>query len=211
MKKVRIIDYYLGNIFSVARAFESFGCDVKTVNTPEGLEDADHIVLPGVGAFGEGMRRLNERGMSGPIRDVAASGKPLMGICLGMQLLFSFSEEFGRHEGLGIIPGGVKRLPEQPGVKIPHIGWGSIVPYGDKGEEVWDGSILKKVRKGKDMYFVHSYAACPEEDESWIAGTLFGENIFCSGVMKGNIYGFQFHPEKSGMEGLKILEEFLKL
>ncbi len=211
MKQVKIINYFYGNIFSVAKAFEYFGCNVTIGNCPDEFKDADYIVLPGVGAFGEGIRRLQEQNLIMPALDFIKKGKPFLGICLGMQLLFTCSEEFGVHKGLNIIPGTVKRLIEQPGTKIPNIGWNSIdIPEG-RDHAFWGDSILRGISPGKDMYFVHSYAPYPEKDKYWLSRTPYGSDWFCSSTRKDNVYGCQFHPEKSGKTGLKIIENFLKL
>ncbi|MBE7438847.1 MAG: imidazole glycerol phosphate synthase subunit HisH [Spirochaetales bacterium] len=210
MKKVLIIDYSAGNLFSVARAFEYLNCGVQLVQNPFTPSEADLMVLPGVGAFGEGMRRLREQGLIEPIRLFAASGKPVLGICLGMQMLFSSSEEFGLHEGLNLIPGRVLKLPVQPGLKIPHIGWKSVEPI-DENSPGWERGLLNGYPSQRDFYFVHSFAPRADDPAHAVGMTRFGDYRFCSVAKRNNVHGTQFHPEKSKEAGLTLLQNFVDI
>jgi glutamine amidotransferase len=208
MKRVAVIDYDAGNIFNVTRAFEYLDCDTRLCQHADDLANSDYLVLPGVGAFGDGMASLRKRDLVEPILNWVASGKPFIGICLGMQLLLSSSEEFGNHSGLALVPGEVRRLPSQPGLKVPNIGWHTLVPGADIDD--WSDSHLRDIEQDRDMYFVHSYAAYPEHSEHWLARTAFGDHWFCSVIGRDNVFGCQFHPEKSGVAGLRILRRFLE-
>lgn len=209
MKKVAIIDYFAGNIYSVARAFEYLDCATQLVTEPFKPTDADLLVLPGVGAFGDGMQRLQERELIEPIREFVASGKPMLGICLGMQMLFSSSEEFGFHQGLNLIPGKVTRLPEEPGLKTPHIGWNPVAPPAGRDSQIWRGSILEGYDGAGDFYFIHSFAGKTDDPQHCIGETFFGSHPFASVVARDNVAGTQFHPEKSKTVGLNLLRRFI--
>lgn len=212
-KLVTIVDYGIGNIFSVTRAFQRCGADVLLTDKPEDVMAATSLVLPGVGAFSNGMNGLRERGLIGPLKAYAASGKPLLGICLGMQMLFSESAEFGDQTGLDIIEG--KIVPIQPAgadgrpLKVPHIGWSELMPT--KEEPQWGSSILKHVNGDTHCYFVHSFTAVPQDERHRLADTYYGSSQISAVVAKGNVYGCQFHPEKSGAIGLKIIDGFLEI
>lgn len=212
-KLVTIVDYGIGNIFSVSRAFQSCGADVLVTDKPEDVLTATSVVLPGVGAFSNGMNGLRERGLVDPIRAHAASGKPLLGICLGMQMLFTGSDEFGNHQGLDIIAGRIIPIepkdPEGQPLKVPHIGWSELMRT-EVGPQ-WDASILKFVNGDAHCYFVHSFTAFPEDERHRLADTYYGTSRISAAVAKGNVYGCQFHPEKSGAVGLKIIEGFLDI
>lgn len=210
MVQIKVIDYDAGNLFNVVRAFEHLGCRTQLVSRADDINGGDILVLPGVGAFGDGMSSLNGSGLVAPLREWIDAGKPFIGICLGMQLLLSSSEEFGRHQGLEIVPGMVRRLPAQPQMKVPNIGWHPLQPVESASENEWLNSPLQDVSCEQDMYFVHSYAAYPETSEHWLARTAFGEHWFCSVLRKDNVFGCQFHPEKSGAAGLSILTNFLR-
>lgn len=196
---VGIIDYGVGNLFSLRSSFGAIGEEAFVSGGPEQLAAADRLVLPGVGAFGDAANKLHQSGLDRFVREQAAAGKPLLGICLGMQLLFEKSFEYGEHEGLGLLKGRVipmeGRLPA--GLKIPHMGWNRL--------EVRSGRLLQAV-DGKYVYFVHSYFAggC---DDSLAAVTEYGVPITAA-VERGNVFGCQFHPEKSGSVGLSILRAF---
>lgn len=205
--QVTVIDYGMGNLLSVTRALEHCGAEVKLESAPQAIAAATRLVLPGVGAFADGMAELTRRGLVEPVREYARSGRPLLGICLGMQMMLEGSDEFGESRGLGIIPGWVKKLPAQPGIKLPHIGWSAILP--PPGAD-WQGSLLQDVPVGHEMYFVHSYHADPADPAHRLAETLYGEYAFCAAIRKDNVTGCQFHPEKSGETGLKIVSRFLK-
>ncbi|MDP3871352.1 MAG: imidazole glycerol phosphate synthase subunit HisH [Methyloversatilis sp.] len=212
-ERVTIVDYGLGNIFSVARAVEHFGVDVLLSDDPCVLGEASRLILPGVGAFAIGMQGLRERALIEPLRKFAASGRPLLGICLGMQMLLSGSEEFGDHEGLGIIPGLVAPVSGQTAtgaiLKVPHVGWSPL--HNPLFGNSWDGSILAGLPEACEAYFVHSYTAVPADDAHRLADTWYGNCRISAAVRKNNVYGCQFHPEKSGPAGLKIIENFLSV
>lgn len=198
---IAIVDYQMNNIRSVQKAFESLGVHPEIVTTPEALGAFDRIVIPGVGAFGQAMARLEEIRMAEAIRQAAASGKQILGICLGMQLLFDSSEEFGSHRGLGLLPGTCRRLPDS--VRIPHVGWNLV-------EIVRPAALLDGIETSQYFYFVHSYCAEPSRPELVLATTEYG-GTFPSIVGGGNVWGAQFHPEKSQKWGLQILANFARL
>lgn len=209
---VTVVDYGLGNLFSIKRAIERIGAEALITDDPKAVAEAQYLVFPGVGAFGEGISNLHAKNLAEPIQEVASSGRPVLGICLGMQLLMTESEELGLHRGLGLIRGRVVRFPagkRGPGYKIPQIGWNSIhLPGHLKG---WDGTILECLREGEFMYFVHSYVVVPEAPSYVLAVTTYGDLTYCSVIRKDNIYGCQFHPEKSGEPGLDVYRNFLNL
>jgi len=210
MTTIAIIDYEVGNLRSIFSAFEKVGATPKLTRDRQEILDADGVVLPGVGAYSYGMDKLKEHGLVTLVKDFAATGKPVLGICLGMQLLLSASEEFGRTEGLGLIPGSVKQLnlldPEVQ--KLPHVSWNEIqVPNGMS----WDGTILEGIVSEEDMYFVHSFMAVPDDESHVLSLTSYSDSRFCSSVKNGNVYGCQFHPEKSAEEGLKIISNFIRI
>jgi glutamine amidotransferase len=213
---VAVIDYGLGNLFSIQKACEHVGITAIITSDKEHIKDADGLILPGVGAFGDAMLALNRLELTEPIQEFARSQKIVLGICLGLQLLFSESDEFGVHQGLGIIEGKVRRLPndknpETP-LKVPQVGWNRIwVPQSDVGPgedegcpEVWRDTLLDGIKNGAFMYFVHSYYVKPLDEFQTLIQTIYGDTRFCSGIQKGHIYGFQFHPERSGPTGLQI-------
>lgn len=204
---VTVVDYGMGNLLSVTRALEHCGAEVVLESSPQRIMQAERLVLPGVGAFVDGMSELRQRQLIEPIRDYAISAKPLLGICLGMQMMLDGSDEFGESRGLGIVPGWVRKLPTQPGIKLPHIGWSAISP--PPGAD-WQGSLLQDVPVGHEMYFVHSYHAEPTNPAHRLAETRYGEYAFCAAIRKGNVTGCQFHPEKSGETGLNIIRRFLQ-
>lgn len=204
--QVTVIDYGMGNLLSVTRALEHCGAEVQLESSPQAIAAAARLVLPGVGAFADGMAELTRRGLVEPIRQYAGSGKPFLGICLGMQMMLDGSDEFGESRGLGIIPGWVRKLPAQSGIKLPHIGWSAISP--PPGAD-WQGSLLQDVPVGHEMYFVHSYHADPADPAHRLAETLYGSYAFCAAIRKDNVTGCQFHPEKSGECGLSIIRKFL--
>lgn len=208
---VAIIDYGTGNLFSVRRSFERCGASVVISDDPQVLLSAPRLVLPGVGAFADGMRGLIERGLDKVVVEFANTGKPLLGICLGMQMLTSVSEEFGEHKGLDIIPGRVVPIPkitiEGKPHKIPHIGWSGLLrPNGLSG---WQGSILEGLIPGDAVYLVHSFAVQPDNGAHRLADCDYNGQVISAAIRKGNVYGAQFHPEKSGIIGLGIIRNFL--
>lgn len=195
---IAIIDYQMGNLKSVQKSFEGIGFKAKITNDSKIIKKAKGLVIPGVGAFDGAIKNLHEMGMISAIKDFVSSGKPLLGICLGMQLLMTTSEENGLHRGLDLIPGEVLRLPSK--VKIPHMGWNSL---GLQKQTLLTG----KIEKGSYFYFVHSYYVKPQNTEHIVATTEYGIE-FCSIIEKENIMGVQFHPEKSSYLGQKILINF---
>jgi len=210
-RTVAIVDYGLGNLYSIRRAIEYLGGTVIITADPEMIAEAGRMILPGVGAFGEGIANLEKKNLTGPVKEFAMTGRPLLGICLGMQLLMDGSEELGAHKGLGIIGGKVVRIPVQDAAaayKIPHVGWNAV--SAPNKTVTWDDTVLKGVPGRTFMYFVHSYVPVPTEDRDILAVTRYGERDFCSVVQRGAICGCQFHPEKSGEAGLSILNNFLR-
>jgi glutamine amidotransferase len=213
MTEVVVIDYGLGNLHSVQRGLEQCGATVTITSDPARILAARRVVLPGVGAFGNAMQQLEHLGLVEVVRSVAASGKPLLGICLGMQLLLDESEEFGSHQGLSIIPGRVVSLPvttvEGVTQKVPHIGWNPLLPASDLID--WQSSALSDTRPGDAVYFVHSFMAQPIDPTDRLADCLFGGHRVAAVIRRGQVVGCQFHPEKSGRAGLAILKSFCAL
>ncbi|QPJ66726.1 MAG: imidazole glycerol phosphate synthase subunit HisH [Candidatus Nitrohelix vancouverensis] len=212
MVNVAIVDYGLGNLFSIQRAFDSLGANSCITEKPEELTAADKIVLPGVGAFEEGMCRLRKNGLMEALIAVKVMGKPILGICLGMQLLMSESEENGLHSGLDFLTGRVVRFtpcinPDER-YKIPHICWNSI-QRPDEAEDTWSRSVLSGIPGGAFMYFAHSYYVEITGNNDLLAKTSYGVDHFASVVQKDNVAGCQFHPERSGEQGLQILNNFV--
>ena len=209
---VVIVDYGSGNLHSIQKAFESRGVATLLTSRPEEVAAARRLVIPGVGAFGDCVSRVAERGLSEPILRCIDSGRPVLGICVGMQMLFDRSEEFGVHQGLGLIRGTVIALSSEDAgggrVKIPHVAWSELRP--PEGTR-WDGTILASVENAECVYFVHSFHGVPERWESCLAETHYGDQRICAVVRSGNLYGCQFHPEKSGPVGLRIIQAFATL
>ena len=210
--RVAVVDYGLGNLFSIDRALQHVGARAEITSSPEVLQRSAGLVLPGVGAFGDGIEQLRSRGLIEPILEFARSGRPALGICLGMQLLFSESEEFGRFGGLDMIQGKVARLqdsdPSGHRIKLPHIGWSDI--YRTRPEDPGHSTILAGVDDGDAMYFVHSYVPFPKSDSACVADMSYGEHRYCIVAEQGNVTGVQFHPENSGEAGLRILRNFVE-
>lgn len=203
---ITIIDYGMGNLRSVEKAVELFNSKVKVSSSAKDVLTSDKVILPGVGAFGKAMEELRKRDLVGAIRDIIKKGKPFLGICLGLQLLFSKSEEGGSIHGLNILKGRVRRFRDMDRLKIPHMGWNEI-----KIKNIESGTgILNGVPDGSFMYFVHSYFVEPVDKDIIICETDYGNN-FTSGIHKDNIYAFQFHPEKSQRRGLEIIKNFVEL
>jgi glutamine amidotransferase len=205
---VTVIDYDLGNLHSVIKAFKHAGADVTVTSDPYQLDSADRLVLPGVGAFADGMASLKKHGLDDAIRRYFATSRPFLGICLGMQMLLSESEEFGLHAGLGAIPGRVVEIPREPGIKVPQVGWNRITsrPGG-----TFAGTILEPVPPGAMVYFVHSFTAVPAREEDRLADAVYGSTRVSAAVQAGAVVGTQFHPEKSGEVGLAIIRRFLEI
>lgn len=211
--EVVIIDYGIGNIFSVRRAFEFCGAEVVVTDDPQKIFDAKRLVLPGVGAFADGMQGIVNRGLDKVIQEYANSDKPLLGICLGMQMLASVSEEFGEHNGLGIIPGRVKSIPKiNPQgniIKVPFVGWADLQSSTDDND--WYGSVLEGINVGDAIYLTHSYAVTPDNLNHRLAYCIYDGVEVTTALSKSKTYGVQFHPEKSGPIGLKIIKNFMNI
>lgn len=209
---IAIVNYGMGNLRSVQKAFERVGARAQIVESADQINAADRLILPGVGAFADGMMHLRERGLVEPLMRYAKSGRPMMGICLGMQLLFDSSAEDALSierpvEGLGILPGKVLRFqedqgPDKPRLKVPHMGWNEI----DFAAEV---PLFADLSQGDHVYFVHGYYCVPADDNDVAATTDYGRT-YCSAVHRGNVWATQFHPEKSQHVGLQILRNFAK-
>lgn len=206
--KIVIIDYGVGNLYNLKRAFGFFGVDAEISEKAEIIKNADALVLPGVGSFEAGMSGLNERNLVNEVREAASRNKPILGICLGAQLMLSKGYEFGTFDGLNLIPGKVIPFPAvEVKEKIPHIGWNGVY----KSKQSWDGTILNGLKENNEEYFVHSFILEPDDKDDILSLTRYGDYEFCSSVRKGNIYGCQFHPEKSGEAGLAIIKNFINL
>ncbi|MAU01122.1 MAG: imidazole glycerol phosphate synthase subunit HisH [Anaerolineaceae bacterium] len=210
MTKITMIDYGASNIRSAQKAFEHIGAEVHLTDDPEVVRHADKLVLPGVGAFGSGMDGLRGHNLPEAIHESVQRGVPFLGICVGMQLMFSEGHEMGVYQGLGLLAGKVVRFPTPSleggglggGLKIPHMGWNQLKP-------AWENPLLDDVQLGDYAYFVHSYYCDPEDATAVLAWTDYGF-LFASVVAKDNIYGLQFHPEKSQSVGLTILRNFVE-
>jgi glutamine amidotransferase len=206
-KKVIIIDYNLGNLFSVKQACDSVGIDAKISSSKSEIEEADAIILPGVGAFIEAMQNLEILGLIDPIKKAVSKGVPFFGVCLGLQLIFTRSEEFGSGEGLNLIPGVIKKFPatfEDKKIKVPQIAWNTI----STADQPWAASPLFDVEDDEFMYFVHSYYVEPANDECILTRTNYEGLDYCSGILKDNIFAVQFHPEKSAQKGISIYKNW---
>ncbi|WP_339252777.1 imidazole glycerol phosphate synthase subunit HisH [Paenibacillus sp. FSL P2-0136] len=199
---VAIVDYGMGNLHSVSKAVERLGYTSLVTSDAAEILAADSVILPGVGAFGDAMEHLRESGMDDVVRAAASAGQPVLGICLGMQLLFSSSEEHGEHKGLGLLPGAVVRFAPRDGYKVPHMGWNKL------SFRQPESPLLAGLTEGH-VYFVHSYHALAA-DGDLLAVTDYGHPVTAI-VGRGNVYGMQFHPEKSGEHGVKLLGNFLRL
>lgn len=201
---VAIVDYGVGNLFSLKCSLADLGAEVVVTADKQVLQNADQIILPGVGAFGDAAEKLRSTGLDKVLVHLATAGKPLLGICLGMQLLFEKSYEFGEHRGLGLIPGSVKPIADviPKGLKIPHIGWNAL-------DFTKESPLFSQIKNGDHVYFVHSYYAADCEEDT-IATAEYGAPLTAA-VAKGNIFGCQFHPEKSGAVGLAILKAFTQM
>ena len=203
MKKVAIIDYGVGNLLSLERSLDYAKINSKVTNNKKIIEKSSHLILPGVGAFSSAMKILRDTKMDKVIRDFAKEGKPLLGICLGMQLLFEKSHEFGFWDGLGIIPGTVKKINVKK-ENIPFVGWYKLQVMKKKN------NLLEKFDK-KYLYHVHSYECIPKNKKNIIGNYRVNNNLIACAVKKNNVFGFQFHPEKSSYDGIEILKKFCKL
>lgn len=209
-KSVSIIDYGCGNLFSVERAVRHCGGEPRLVSSASEISDSNRLILPGVGAFANAMNKLRDRNLVDAICD-ASRKKPLLGICVGMQLLFQESDEFGTSKGLGLIPGRVERIPSQTVMgrrqKVPHIGWSRLMRSSETSS--WSPWPLRVTAEHTPMYFVHSFSAVPTESATRIADCEYNGQRYLAAVGSGHVFGTQFHPEKSGPLGLEIIAEFL--
>lgn len=207
MRTIAILDYDIGNVRSIFNAFRMLNTNPILTDKPEDILQADGVVLPGVGAFTTGINNLKSHQLVGVIQEYIRSGKPFLGICLGMQMLMDESDEFGQSKGLGLIPGRVEKLKINK-LRLPHISWNEI----QKPKNVnWENTIFKKIGEDDNFYFVHTFAAVPIHESSILSTTVYDGHSFCSAVFKDNLYGVQFHPEKSALVGLRILDNFTKL
>ena len=201
---ITIIDYGIGNLRSIEKAFEAIGADVRRTDQPSDLAEAERLVLPGVGAFGACIDEIRQRGLEAPIQDYVATDRPFMGVCVGMQLLFEESEEQGQHRGLGLLPGQVVRFDRNgtsdPPLKVPHMGWNTLAPRRSS-------TLLEGLPPDPFFYFVHSYHPQPSEEGDILATSTYGDT-FPAVVGRNNVFGVQFHPEKSQHNGLRILRNF---
>jgi imidazole glycerol-phosphate synthase subunit HisH len=200
MRRIALVDYGIGNLRSVEKALQAAGGEVVLTEDPAAILKADKVVLPGVGAFGDGIAGLHQRGLVDLMVQIERRGTPLLGICLGMQLLFQASDEMGEHAGLGLLPGQVKRF-STPGLKIPHTGWNQLA--------ITDSPLLAGLQFNSYAYFNHSYYCAPEQPSAVLATTEYGLK-YASVVGRGSVYGVQFHPEKSQAVGLQILRNFVE-
>ena len=200
---IAIIDYDAGNLRSVEKALEVLGSRAVITTNRDEILGADRVILPGVGAFGDAMEKLHQYELVDTIRQAVAFGEPFLGVCLGLQLLFESSEESPGVEGLSVLPGKILRIPDHPGLKIPHMGWNSL--------SVTPGArLFRGIENGAYVYFVHSYY-CKADDESIVAATTEYSTHIHAAVERGNVFACQFHPEKSGSVGLQILKNFIEL
>ena len=200
---VAIIDYDAGNLKSVQKAFEFLGADIVVTRKRNEILNSDHVILPGVGAFGEAMEKLEQYDLVDTIKEVVKRKIPLLGICLGMQLLFESSEESDGVKGLSLLEGKIEKIPKKEGIKMPHMGWNSLELKGK-------ATLFQGLSKEPYVYFVHSYYLVPSKAEDVVAVTEYGTNLSVA-VEHENLFGCQFHPEKSGEVGLEILRNFLKV
>ncbi|MFN3666184.1 MAG: imidazole glycerol phosphate synthase subunit HisH [Sediminibacterium sp.] len=210
MKKITVIDYGIGNVKSITNALESIEVSAVLTSDKDEILNADGVILPGVGAFKHGMDNLFERDLVDTLRTYVDSGRLFLGVCLGMQMLMEESEEFGITRGLGFIEGKVIRMPldEKTTEKLPHVSWNELV---EPTPGRWKGTILEGLPAASDAYFVHSFVALPSNQDNLLAACEYGNKLFCAAVHKNNVYGTQFHPEKSGNIGKTILKNFLSL
>ncbi len=204
---IAIVDYSVGNLFSLSSSLKMVGADAVVTGDAEVIRNADKILLPGVGAFSDAVAKLKTTGLDGVIIEEAKNGKALLGICLGMQMLFEKSYEYGEHDGLGLIPGSVKPIKPviEEGLKVPHIGWNGLIFPKDKPKS----RLFKYLNEGDHMYFVHSYYAA--DCEEYVTSRAEYGGLLTASAEFGNVYGTQFHPEKSGEKGLSILKAFCEL
>lgn len=206
-KKIYMIDHGLGNLQSILQVSIFLGIHIEIISDPDEVIKADAVILPGVGAFGEAMNNMNRSGMSDAVINFIQSGKPLIGVCLGLQLLFSESEEFGSHKGLGVIQGKVKKFDFSKVSKIPQVGWNKVSPL-DNNYSNWQNTPLKNIRNNDYMYFVHSYYVEPVSKQVILAETTYNSITYSSAILKENVFAVQFHPEKSSHAGILIYKSW---
>lgn len=209
---VTVVDYGIGNLYSVERAFDAVGARVVFASDASAIESSERLVLPGVGAFADGMGGLRERGLVEALQRFGRSGRPMLGICLGMQMMATVSEEFGEHSGLDLIPGRVVALRAAtsggPRLKVPRVGWGALeAPTAD----AWASTPLSDVPAGACVYLVHSFEVQTADAAHVIGFSPYGDRAVATVIRSGPVFGFQFHPEKSGREGLRMLQKFAQL
>lgn len=202
---VTIVDYGVGNLHSVARAFEHVGAKVEVTSDAAKITQAERLVLPGVGAFGHCMDELNKRQLIEPILKFAESGRPFLGICVGMQIMLGIGEEFGEHKGLGLVAGRVQAIPKMDGRILPVIGWMSLTKTKD-----WQRTIFNDTAEGSSVYFVHSFEAHPDDKTTVLAQYEYDGININAAIFQNNLTGVQFHPEKSGLVGINMLKQFVK-
>lgn len=208
---VTVIDYGIGNMLNVIRALEHCGANVRVESRAgDGTRHAERLVLPGVGAFGDGMAELRARGFDDEVRRFVQTGRPFLGICVGMQMMFEASEEMGEHAGLGLLRGRVTAVPATAADgaphRVPHIGWRALRAAG-----AWESSVLQDVQPGERMYFVHSFCGQPVDASAWLADVDYDGRRICAAVQRDNLAGCQFHPERSAAAGLALLRRFLRM
>jgi imidazole glycerol-phosphate synthase subunit HisH len=206
-KRIAVINYGNGNIQSIQNALNKFDVEVVLTHKKHEILSADGVILPGVGAYKKAMNALIDRGLDKSIKEFLKTNKPFLGVCLGMQLLFDSSNEFGLTKGLSILQGEVIKFPVDQGTKLPHISWNSIKRY----KVLWQDTILNSLNDNEVFYFVHSYICVPKKMNNILAISEYGGVEFCAAVKEKNIYGCQFHPEKSSKLGLKIISNFVDL
>ena len=214
LPKVSILDYGMCNLLNVARAFNYCSSQIEIIDNPKSVSSSERLVVPGVGSFSHSMQEIRRLGFDDAILSYASTGRPLLGICVGMQILFDASEEFGNHSGLGLLNGRVQAIPsvDQNGhpQRVPHIGWNNLVQPLESRH--WDETLLQPlVNTNTAVYFVHSFAAHPQHSSDRLADCIYGGKRICASVQNKNIMATQFHPERSGKTGLSILTRFLEL
>jgi len=212
---VAVIDYGIGNVFSVCNALKQAGCEPNLTRSASDILAADKVILPGVGAFGRAVDALRDLGLDETLRRYAETGRPFLGICIGMQLLMDGSSEFGESTGLGFIPGRVDRIPgtakDGAPLRVPHISWGEVGPAKFVSEEDWNKTPLANGGENDTFYFVHSFHCTPSDPTHRLASVDYGGNSITAAVKRDNLMGVQFHPERSGPGGLRFLERFINL
>ncbi len=215
MKSVTIIDYGIGNLFSVARAFEFFDAKIQISDDPKIILAAERLVLPGVGAFSDAMNGLCNRNITAAAQRYAEMQRPFLGICLGMQMMMDESDEFGTHKGLGLIKGRVEKIPDidadGKSHKVPHVGWNNLLFPQTNTAVHWENTVLKGLEEKTSVYFVHSFTPVPDNPQNRLADTVYGGRSVSAIIYRDYLYGCQFHPEKSGPMGLKIIKNFLAI